>query len=178
MREISRYELLTPAEEIELSKRIAAGDDEARQYMIRANLRLVVKIARRYRGLALSDLIEEGNLGLMRAVEKFDAAHGCRFSTYATWWIRQAVERAIMNQSRTIRVPVHIAKEYNSVLNHAAKLRVSLGREPSEPEIATAMNIPLERVHKLLKTSVATDSADGVLHDDGDFTLHDIVADE
>jgi len=119
MREISRYELLSAEEEVDLSKLIAAGDEQARQQMIQTNLRLVVKISRRYmnRGLALGDLIEEGNLGLMRAVEKFDASHGCRFSTYATWWIRQAVERAIMNQSRTIRLPVHIAKEYNAVLN-------------------------------------------------------------
>jgi len=134
MREISCYDLLTAEQEIELSKRISNGDDEARQNMIQANLRLVVKIARRYLGrkLALGDLIEEGNLGLMRAVEKFDIAHGCRFSTYATWWIRQSVERAIMNQSRTIRVPVHVTKEFNAVLNHTTRLRGSLGRESTE----------------------------------------------
>lgn len=180
MREISRYDLLTAEEEIELSKRIAAGDEAAQHHMVQTNLRLVVKIARRYlgRGLALSDLIEEGNLGLMRAVEKFDAAHGCRFSTYATWWIRQSVERAIMNQARTIRVPVHIAKEYNSVLSHAGRLRSGLGREPTEPEIADAMDIPLERLQKLLKTSVGTESADEVLHEGGDFTIYDVTADE
>jgi len=180
MRDISRYDLLSAAQEVELSKRITDGDDEARQYMIQANLRLAVKIARRYlgRGMALADLIEEGNVGLMRAVEKFDAAHGCRFSTYATWWIRQSVERAIMNQSRTIRVPVHVAKEFNSVLSHAARLRASLGREPTEPEIATAMNIPIERIHALLRSSIATESADEKLHNDGDFTLYDITADE
>jgi len=180
MREISRYDLLTAEEEIELSKRISNGDDEARQYMIQANLRLVVKIARRYVGrkLALADLIEEGNMGLMRAVEKFDIAHGCRFSTYATWWIRQSVERAIMNQSRTIRVPVHVAKEFNVVLSHIARLRVSLGREPTEQEIATAMNIPVERVYSLLLTSLGTESADAVMHKDGDFTLYDVTPDE
>ncbi len=180
MREISRYDLLSAAQEIELAKQIAAGDDQARQLMIQTNLRLVVKISRRYlgRGVALADLIEEGNLGLMRAVEKFDIAHGCRFSTYATWWIRQSVERAIMNQSRTIRVPVHIAKEYNSVLTHAARLRASLGREATESEVAKSMNIPIERVHKLLKTSLGTESADALLHNDGDFTLYDITADE
>ena len=180
MREISRYDLLSAAQEIELAKQIAAGDDQARQHMIQTNLRLVVKISRRYlgRGVVLADLIEEGNLGLMRAVEKFDIAHGCRFSTYATWWIRQSVERAIMNQSRTIRVPVHISKEYNSVLTHAARLRVSLGREATESEIAGSMNIPIERVQKLLKTSLGTDSADALLHNDGDFTLYDITADE
>jgi DNA-directed RNA polymerase sigma subunit (sigma70/sigma32) len=114
MREISRYNLLTAKEEVTLSRRIDKGDEDARQHMINANLRLVVKIARRYmnRDLPLADLIEEGNIGLMRAVEKFDDAHGCRFSTYATWWIRQSVERAIMNQGRTIRLPVHVGKEY------------------------------------------------------------------
>jgi len=180
MREISQYDLLTSTQEIELSRRIADGDDEARQYMIQANLRLVVKIARRYlrRGMVLGDLIEEGNMGLMRAVEKFDIAHGCRFSTYATWWIRQSVERAIMNQARTIRVPVHIAKEYNSLLSHAARLRASLGREPTELEIATAMDMPIERIHTLLRTSLITESADEMLHNDGDFTLYDITADE
>lgn len=180
MREISRYDLLTAEQEIELSKRITDGDEMARQYMIQANLRLVVKIARRYLGrkLALADLIEEGNIGLMRAVEKFDIAHGCRFSTYATWWIRQSVERAIMNQSRTIRVPVHVAKEFNSVLNHTAQLRISLGREPTEQEIATAMDIPVTRVHTLLLTSIGTESADAMLHQDGDFTLYDVTPDE
>ncbi len=180
MREISRYDLLSAAQEIELAKQIAAGDDQARQHMIQTNLRLVVKISRRYlgRGVALADLIEEGNLGLIRAVEKFDIAHGCRFSTYATWWIRQSVERAIMNQSRTIRVPIHIAKEYHSVLTHAARLRVSLGREATESEVAESMNIPVARVHTLVKTSLGTESADANLRNDGDFTLYDITADE
>ncbi len=180
MREISRYELLTAEQEIELSQRIVGGDEEARQYMIQANLRLVVKIARRYmgRGLAFGDLIEEGNLGLMRAVEKFDVAHGCRFSTYATWWVRQAVERAIMNQARTIRVPVHVAKEYNSVLSHATRLRMALGREPSEQEVATAMGIAVERVQALVKTSVGTESADEVLHANSEYTIYDVTADE
>ncbi len=180
MREISRYDLLDAAQEIELAGRITEGDESARQQMIQANLRLVVKIARRYlgRGVALADLIEEGNMGLMRAVEKFDVAHGCRFSTYATWWIRQSVERAIMNQSRTIRVPVHITKEYNAVLAQAARLRAPLGREATEPELAEAMGIPIERVHALLRASLSTESADELLHHDGDFTIYDITADE
>ena len=180
MREISRLELLSPEEEVSLSLRIAGGDEDARQYMIKANLRLVVKIARRYmhRGLALGDLIEEGNIGLMRAVEKFDAAYGCRFSTYATWWVRQSVERAIMNPARTIRLPVHIAKEYNAVMNSANKLRAELGREPSEVEIAQALQIPLDRVQSLLRSSLTTESADDILHDEGGFTLYDITADE
>jgi len=180
MREISRYDLLTAEEEIALSNRMNAGDDGARQYMIQANLRLVVKISRRYmgRGVAFGDLIEEGNLGLIRAVEKFDVAHGCRFSTYATWWIRQAVERAIMNQSRTIRVPVHVAKEYNSVLRHGSELRASLNREPTELEVANAMGIPVARVQKLIKTSLGTESADDTLHSNSEFTIYDITADE
>ncbi len=180
MREISRYGLLTAEEEIHFSKRITAGDDNARHYMINANLRLVVKIARRYlnRGLQLGDLIEEGNLGLIRAVEKFDATHGCRFSTYATWWVRQAVERAIMNQSRTIRVPVHVAKEFNSLLRNTNELCASLGREPTEAEIADYMGITTRRVHELLGIHVTTESADVLLHQEGDFTLYDITADD
>ncbi len=179
MREISRYELLSAKEEVDLSKKIAAGDEGARQQMIQTNLRLVVKISRRYmnRGMALADLIEEGNLGLMRAVEKFDASHGCRFSTYATWWIRQAVERAIMNQSRTIRLPVHIAKEFNAVLKSFNQLRTVLGREPDEMEVAEALGVPLTRVQTLLRSSVTTESADQMLHEDGDFTLYDVTED-
>ena len=180
MREISRYELLTPEEEVALSKRITDGDEDARHYMINANLRLVVKIARRYmnRTLALGDLIEEGNIGLMRAVEKFDPAYGCRFSTYATWWIRQSVERAIMNQSRTIRLPVHVAKEYNGVMGSFNRLRTVLGREPNELEVAEELQIPLDRVQDLLRSSLSTESADVVRHEDGDFTIYDITADE
>ncbi len=179
MREISRYDLLTAQEEIDLSRAIAKGDEPARQQMIQANLRLVVKIARRYinRGMPLSDLIEEGNIGLMRAVEKFDDAHGCRFSTYATWWIRQSVERAIMNQARTIRLPVHVGKEYNSMLRTANELRASLGREPTENEIATHMGKSSDRIQSLLGVAAQTESADAVLHDDGDYTLYDITED-
>ncbi len=180
MREISRYDLLTAEQEVELARRIKAGDREARQQMINANLRLVVKIARRYmnRGLPLSDLIEEGNIGLMRAVEKFDDAHGCRFSTYATWWIRQSVERAIMNQARTIRLPVHVGKEFNAMLRKANELKHALGREPTEHEIAEYAGMKVERVRQLLGYSVDADEADRVLQDDGDFTLLDVTPDE
>jgi len=171
---------VTAEEEVDLSKRIHGGDDDARQHMIQTNLRLVVKISRRYlnRGLALADLIEEGNLGLMRAVEKFDAVHGCRFSTYATWWIRQSIERAIMNQSRTIRVPVHIAKEFNSVLKHANALRALLGREPTESEIADKIGIPVERVHTLIRTTVKTESADEIQYGDDGISIYEVTADE
>ena len=180
MRDIARYKLLTAEEEIELSKRVHDGDDNARQHMIQTNLRLVVKISRRYlnRGLALADLIEEGNLGLMRAVEKFDAVHGCRFSTYATWWIRQAIERAIMNQSRTIRVPVHVAKELNSVLKHANQLRTLLGKEPTEDEIAEAIGIPVERVQTLIRTTVTTESADALQYGSDSISIYEVTADE
>lgn len=180
MREISRYALLTAEEDVELSKRIAAGDDEARTFMIQSNLRLVVKIARRFlhRGLALGDLIEEGNMGLMRAVEKFDASHGCRFSTYATWWIRQAVERAIMNQARTIRLPVHIAKEYNQVLACMNKLRNETGREPTEAEIAAKMGLSLKKVRLLLETTLSAESPDTAIGDDGEFSIYEVTADE
>ncbi|MFC1537138.1 RNA polymerase sigma factor RpoD/SigA [Pseudomonadota bacterium] len=180
MRELSRYSLLTAQEEIDYSRAIAKGDESARQTMINSNLRLVVKIARRYinRGLPLADLIEEGNIGLMRAVEKFDDVHGCRFSTYATWWIRQSVERAIMNQARTIRLPVHVGKEYNSMLRTSNELRASLGREPTEDEIAVCMGKPSARIQALLGAAVPTESADSTLHDDGDFTLYDITEDE
>ena len=180
MRELSRYSLLTAQEEIDYSRAIAKGDESARQQMINSNLRLVVKIARRYinRGLPLADMIEEGNIGLMRAVEKFDDVHGCRFSTYATWWIRQSVERAIMNQARTIRLPVHVGKEYNAMLRNSNELRGLLGREPTEDEIAVRMGKPSARIQALLGAAVPTESADSALHDNGDFTLYDITEDE
>lgn len=180
IREISRHPLLTAGEEIELAQAIAKGDTQARQKMIQSNLRLVVNIARRYmnRGLPLSDLIEEGNLGLMRAVEKFDDAHGCRFSTYATWWIRQSVERAIMNQSRTIRLPVHVSKEFNSMLRSANHLRSLLGREPTENEIATHMGKTTQRVQSLLESALPTDSSEDMLGENNDLSLYDLVADD
>ncbi len=179
MREIGRHTLLTAADEIELSLQIAQGDESARQRMINANLRLVVKIARRYmsRNLPLEDMIEEGNLGLIRAVEKFDSAHGCRFSTYATWWIRQAIERGIMNQSRTIRLPVHVSKEINSMTRSTNHLRSILGREPTDNEIAIQMGKSKKRVQELMEAVLPTESADKLLKDSGDFTLLDITED-
>jgi len=180
MREISQHKLLTAQDEITLSHQIHEGDEAARTTMIQANLRLVVKIARRYlyRSLPLEDLIEEGNIGLMRAVEKFDPQHGCRFSTYATWWIRQSVERAILNQGRTIRLPVHIGKEYYSMLRSSRHLSATLGRDPSENEIALHMGKTTARIQTLLAAAVKTESADDILYHDGDFTVYDITEDD
>ena len=180
MREISHYDLLTPEEEVSLSKQIAAGDKGAYDHMVEANLRLVVKIARRYinRGVALADLVEEGNIGLMRAVEKFDPAYGCRFSTYATWWIRQAVERAVMNQARTIRLPVHVAKEYSALINNSNRLRLELGREPTELEIAEALQVPVKRVQELLERAQTTESTDDGHLEGSGLTVLDVTADE
>ena len=180
MKEVTRYALLTAEQEIELSYRIADGDEAARQTMIKANLRLVVKIARKYmnRGLPLEDLIEEGNLGLIHAVGKFDAAHECRFSTYATWWIRQNIERGIMNLARTIRVPVHVGKEINSMNRSSTQLRAILGREPSANEIALKMGKPKARVHELRDAMQHTHSADEMLLGTEELSVYDIIADE
>ncbi len=179
MKEVSRYKLLTADEEIALAKRIQQGDDEARQAMINANLRLVVKIARRYinPSVPLEDLIEEGNIGLMRAVEKFDPEHECRFSTYATWWIRQSIERSIMNQANTIRVPVHVVKEINSMSRYINHLRNTLGREPTENEIAISMGNSEKRVHELKDAICPTDSVDQAMTGTEDLTLYDIIED-
>ena len=153
--EIGRADLLTADEEKALARRVQKGDQLARAQMIEANLRLVVKISRRYlnRGLPLLDLIEEGNLGLIRAVEKFDPSKGFRFSTYATWWIRQAVERGLMNQAKTIRLPIHIAKELNGYLRAQRELSQKLDHEPSPEEIAALVDKPCEDVRHLLELS-------------------------
>ncbi len=150
--EIGVSPLLTADEEKELARKARRGDESARQRMIECNLRLVVTIARRYngRGLPLLDLIEEGNLGLIRAVEKFDPERGFRFSTYATWWIRQTIERGIMNQSRTVRLPIHIIKEINACLRTARRLRYQLDREPSSEEVATALDKSTNDVERLM----------------------------
>ena len=180
LNEIGASPLLTAEEEVMYSRQAQAGDEESRKHMIESNLRLVVKIARRYlnRGLAFLDLIEEGNLGLIRAVEKFDPERGFRFSTYATWWIRQTIERAIMNQSRTIRLPIHVVKEINTYLRAARSLAQKLDHEPSAEEIATLLNKPIKDVEHMLGLNERTTSTDSNISGDSSTTLLETIADE
>ena len=180
LREIGFSPLLTAREEVELGRLVQKGDDKARHRMIESNLRLVVKIARRYinRGLAFLDVIEEGNLGLIRAVEKFDPERGFRFSTYATWWIRQTIERAIMNQTRTIRLPVHILKEINVYQRAARVLAQQLDHEPSAEEIAVKLDAPIEDVKRMLGLDEKIASVDAPFEFDHERTLLDAIPDD
>jgi RNA polymerase nonessential primary-like sigma factor len=177
--EIGASPLLTAEEEVKFARLAQQGDEVARNRMIESNLRLVVKIARRYmnRGLAFLDLIEEGNLGLIRAVEKFDPERGFRFSTYGTWWIRQTIERAIMNQTRTIRLPIHIVKEINTYLRAARSLAQELDHEPTAEEIAELLNKPLEDVERMLWLNERISSTDSSVMSDSGKTLLDTFAD-
>ncbi len=180
LKEIGFSPLLSAEEEVYFARRSQKGDDKARKRMIESNLRLVVKIARRYmnRGLSLLDLIEEGNLGLIRAVEKFDPERGFRFSTYATWWIRQTIERGIMNQTRTIRLPVHVLKEINIYQRAARYLAQKIDHEPSPEEVASLLDKPVEDVKEMLGLNERVASVDAPLDDDPDRSLLDAIADE
>jgi RNA polymerase nonessential primary-like sigma factor len=178
-KEIRKLPLLNFEQEQALAKRVEAGDEEARARMIEANLRLVVAIGKKYinRGLPFSDILEEGNIGLIRAVEKFDYRRGFKFSTYASWWIRQSVERAIANQVRIIRLPVHVAEITNAYMRTVRKLTQELGREPDAEEVAKKMKISVQRVRALAQTSRDTYSLDMLISDEGDDTLKDVLRD-
>ena len=178
--EIGRAKLLTAEDERTLARAARQGCARSRQRMIESNLRLVVKVARAYinRGLPLLDLIEEGNLGLIRAVEKFDPERGCRFSTYATWWIRQSVERAIMNQCRTVRLPIHVIRELTTYLRTSRELEQQLGRRPQVEEVANALERPVEDLFTLFSFNESTSSTDEPVVNGSEKSLLDSLADE
>ena len=180
LKEIGRVPLLSADEEIALAKRMEAGDEEAQKELAEANLRLVVSIAKRYvgRGMLFLDLIQEGNLGLIKAVEKFDYNKGYKFSTYATWWIRQAITRAIADQARTIRIPVHMVETINKLIRVSRQLLQQLGREPSPEEIAEAMEISVERVREIMKIAQEPVSLETPLGEEEDSHLGDFIEDQ
>ena len=180
LKEIGKVPLLSADEEIELAQRMEDGDEDAKKRLAEANLRLVVSIAKRYvgRGMLFLDLIQEGNLGLIKAVEKFDYRKGYKFSTYATWWIRQAITRAIADQARTIRIPVHMVETINKLIRVSRQLLQELGREPSPEEIAEEMNMPVERVREILKISQEPVSLETPIGEEEDSHLGDFIQDD
>ena len=180
LKEIGKVPLLSADEEVELAKRMAEGDEDAKKRLAEANLRLVVSIAKRYvgRGMLFLDLIQEGNLGLIKAVEKFDYHKGFKFSTYATWWIRQAITRAIADQARTIRIPVHMVETINKLIRVSRQLLQELGREPTPEEIAAELDMPVERVREILKISQEPVSLETPIGEEEDSHLGDFIQDE
>ena len=180
LKEIGKVSLLSADEEIELAKRMEKGDEAAKKRLAEANLRLVVSIAKRYvgRGMLFLDLIQEGNLGLIKAVEKFDYRKGYKFSTYATWWIRQAITRAIADQARTIRIPVHMVETINKLIRVSRQLLQELGREPTPEEIAEEMDMPVDRVREILKISQEPVSLETPIGEEEDSHLGDFIQDD
>jgi RNA polymerase primary sigma factor len=180
LNEVARHRLLSAAEEIELAKRIERGDQDAKDRMVSSNLRLVVSIAKHYQGhrISLLDLIQEGVLGLIRAAEKFDHRRGYKFSTYATWWIRQAIERGIANKSRTIRVPVHILQRERKILRAEQALAAELGHQPSDEDVAEAAELPLDQVRDVREAARAVTSLDRTVGEDEDTPLGDFFVSE
>ena len=180
LKEIGTYPLLTIEDEINLAKRIEQGDEFAKKQLAESNLRLVVSIAKRYvgRGLSFLDLIQEGNLGLIKAVDKFDYTKGYKFSTYATWWIRQSITRSIADQSRTIRIPVHMSEVINKTYRVSRNLLQELGREPTEQELSKALDMPIEKVREILKVSADPISLDTPIGEEDDSHLGDFIKDD
>ena len=180
LKEIGKVPLLSAEEEIELAKKMEQGDENAKKRLAEANLRLVVSIAKRYvgRGMLFLDLIQEGNLGLIKAVEKFDYRKGYKFSTYATWWIRQAITRAIADQARTIRIPVHMVETINKLIRVSRQLLQELGREPTPEEIAEEMDMPVDRVREILKISQEPVSLETPIGEEEDSHLGDFIQDD
>jgi len=180
LKEIGKVDLLTREEEVELAKRVEAGDEQAKRELSEANLRLVVSIAKKYigRGMSFLDLIQEGNLGLMKAVEKFDYTKGYKFSTYATWWIRQSITRAIADQGRTIRIPVHMIENINKLVRIQRQLLQELGREPKPEEIAEVMNLDVEKVSDMMKIAQKPISLETPIGEEEDSQLGDFIEDE
>lgn len=180
LKEIGKVNLLTPEEEVDLAQRMGEGDEAAKKRLAEANLRLVVSIAKRYvgRGMLFLDLIQEGNLGLIKAVEKFDYTKGYKFSTYATWWIRQAITRAIADQARTIRIPVHMVETINKVIRVSRQLLQELGHDPSPEEIATEMGMPIDKVREILKIAQEPVSLETPIGEEEDSHLGDFIPDE